>query len=76
MLDLVPVAFYVAGLLAQREGQAVLLSRPDRFSQFCCEGTVGATVVAGVLFVLLRAFRRNRATEDATPPDDKPPDES
>lgn len=45
---------------------------PDRFTEFCCDGTMGFLVVAGTLYLLLRAFRRDR-NSDNRPPDDEPP---
>ena len=53
----------------------MLLVRPDRFSQFCCEGTVGTLVVAAVFYFLLRAFRRNCPDGGNGPPDDQSPDD-
>jgi hypothetical protein len=38
----------------------MLAAAPDRLTVFCCEGTLGALVVVGTLYFLLRAFRRER----------------
>jgi hypothetical protein len=44
---------------------------PDRFTNFCCEGTMGILVVMGAVFLLLRAFRRND-DQGGGPPDNEP----
>jgi hypothetical protein len=49
----------------------MLVVAPDRFTVFCCEGTLGFLVVAGALYFLLRAFRRDQ-DKDKGPRDDEP----
>jgi hypothetical protein len=50
---------------------AMLIVTPDRFTEFCCDGTMGFLVVAGALYLLLRAFRRPPNQGDG-PRDDEP----
>jgi hypothetical protein len=33
---------------------------PDRFTVFCCDATLGALVVVGAIYFLLRAFRKDK----------------
>jgi hypothetical protein len=41
---------------------------PDRFTVFCCDATLGALVVVGAIYFLLRVFRKDEG-QGGGPPD-------
>jgi hypothetical protein len=50
----------------------MLIVAPDRFTVFCCDGTLGFLVVAGAIYFLLRVFRRDQDKGDGKRDDDEP----
>jgi hypothetical protein len=46
----------------------MLAIKPDPFTNFCCEGTMGAAIVVAAIYFLLRAFRKNDG-QGGRPPD-------
>jgi hypothetical protein len=50
---------------------SMLAAAPDRFTEFCCDGTMGFLVVVGALYLLLRTFRRAPKEGDG-PREDEP----
>jgi hypothetical protein len=62
----------VVGPAARRNSEeGAMKHEPDGFLEIFVDGVLAALLLAGLIYFLLRAFRRDR--DDGGPPDEQPP---